>query len=184
MPRIFEEGSVGNLPDSVIRQIPKKHETIKMRYWLKAWNQTVGLGMSARHGFYTAFYDGMALNIPNYHSIWVQGTDEHLRRYPNKMWTVVIIWKTAPTYAEQQKLYDIGVVSETLGNIPIIGAGLNDWWNLRSRVEWKQRVKDSVREYPVWDNILYKHTLDDKILKANYGNVIHDILPLIVKKYG
>lgn len=182
MPREIEGAPIREYDTSVTRHVPKEYETNKMRYWLKAVGRSEG--MLARHGYYATFYDGMALNIPNYYSIWVQGSDEMIKRYPEQLWKSVMIWKTDLTFDQQiAKMQYQGIVSD-IRNIPIfgnfIGGTIQDITDKALKIEQLQ----SIKHYNVWDNILYKHTLGNNVLKANFGKVLAEIVPLIGKKYG
>lgn len=157
-------------------------ETNKMRYWLKAVGQSEG--MIARHGYYATFYDGMALNIPNYMGIWVQGSDEYLRLYPERLWKDIVIWKVDRNYNEQRDLLKLNILQDGINNIPFVGNIIDDLATLTWDIAWMRKVVASIQVYPVWENVLYKHTLGNNVLMANYNKVRAEIMPLIIKKYG
>lgn len=182
MPRVPEGDYDGSREWMENQMIPKPFETNKLRYWLKAVGQ--GQGMIAEHGKYATFYDGLALNIPNYYGIWIQGTDEYLRRYPSELWKVVVIWRTEPNYQEAMVMRNNDILQDFLDGIPLIGNFMADIVDLKNDVRWNEIVKASITQFPIWENLLYKHTVANNVLTVNYAKAINEILPLIRKKYG
>ena len=166
-----------------VQHFPEPHMYNKIRYFLEAANRSEG--MQATHGVYTTFYDGMALNIPNYYTIWIQGTDEFLRQYPSYTWKNVIIWKTEPDFQQQLRLMRAALVDDFIDNIPVFGPILVDIHQGPTSVQHELMMEQltSVTYYPVWENLLYKHTLANKILHANPLGWTRDIVPYLQRKY-
>jgi len=164
------------------KHIPRYYETNKMRYWLKAVNQSEGMPIKLFH--YVGFYGGMAFWIPNTYGIFVELTDHWWRTNPQVQFKYIIIWKVSPTFEELQEKQQIDIGGDILDSIPLVGSLLGEFTTITWDVEWTNKVVNSVQKYPVWENLNYKHTAGNQVLQANYTKVIEEILPLIIKKYG
>lgn len=162
--------------------VPRYYETNKMRYWLKAVNQSEG--MPIRLYQHVAFYGGMAFWIPDCYSIFQELTNHVWQNRPELQFKEIIIWKTSFTFDEMMERMQLSIGADLLSDIPLIGSALSGISTIEWEIKDLQKRIDSIQWWNVWENLNYKHTAGNQVLQANYTNVINEILPLIIKKYG
>lgn len=179
----------GDYSDSWINHAPKSspvYQTNKMRFYLKALFRSEGMG-PARHGYHTVFYDKMAIDIPNYYSIWIGGTDHYLAQYPYRLYKDVIIWKTEMTYSQEITYLQLENALDGFSKIPILGDLLPGLLGISLDV-FKKNLKieqvSSIKVFTVWEYLNYKHTLANDILIANWQEALSEIGPYLQKTYG